>query len=84
MRIETKGIKRNLKEELIKFWKTENVGTGATMFVYEDFESTINLTVADMLHLFLLNRISNFYPTVTVLLNIDYIIYRNYKITILI
>ena len=41
MRIETKTIERNLKEELSKFWETENVGIGETKSVYSDFESTI-------------------------------------------
>ena len=41
MRIETKTIERNLKEELSKFWETENVGIGETKSVYNNFESTI-------------------------------------------
>ena len=41
MRIETKTIKRNLKEELSKFWETVNVGIGETKSVYNNFKSTI-------------------------------------------
>ena len=33
MRVETKTIQRNLKEELNKFWETENVGNGETKSV---------------------------------------------------
>ena len=41
MRIETKTIERNLKEELSKFWETENVGIVEMKSVYNNFESTI-------------------------------------------
>ena len=41
MRIETKIIERNLKEELSKFWETKNVEIGETKSVYKNFESTI-------------------------------------------
>ena len=39
--IETKTIEQNLKEELSKFWETENVGIGETKYVYNNLESTI-------------------------------------------
>ena len=41
MGIETKTIEQNLKEELNKFWKTENMEIGEAKSVYDDFESTI-------------------------------------------
>ena len=41
MCIESKTTERNLKEQLSKFWETENVGIGETKSVYYNFESTI-------------------------------------------
>ena len=52
-----------MKEELNKYWVTENVGIGETKPVYDDFESTIKFHASRYVHLHLLNRFITFYPT---------------------